>query len=260
MKPKKTIGIGWSVLLLSLMISLIELFIPGGTQGVFLFLAIMTWNVWVVSAHLVPFIRRKKQQREIKKLKAEEVRIAKNSNRPLEQALMLHVNLRITQCLQGIYPAATWSWYEKDPKQIVLNNGIGRIRVSGAGDYNYADIQIERTGAINCSMVQEMPELKIPKKTENPAPCKHPLNPQIWYEQQGREVLQNVITDLHSRGHATLTVSEDGSILIEENEESVPHDRLADFPTRNYWPQLVQVFQRDGLSAQSTPKGLQLTW
>lgn len=260
MKPKKKLGIGWSFLLLSLAITMIELFIPKGTQGVCLFFALMTWNVWLFSAHIVPFIQRKVQQREVRKQRAEAMKYAKEVNRPMELALMLHVNLRITESLHAIYPKATWSWVNDDPKQIVLNNGIGRIRVSGAGDYNFADIQIERTGTINCSMVQEMPELMLPAKAEGQYPIKRPLNPQIWYEQQGRTILQNVITDLHSRGHAALTVSEDGSILIEENEEAVTYRRLADFPTRKYWDQLVQVFQKDGLAAKIEPKGLQLTW
>ena len=72
--------------------------------------------------------------------------------------------------------------------------------------------------------------------------------------------MQDVITDLHSRGHAKLTVAEDGSIHIEENEETVTVNHLADFPAKSYWNQLIQVLQRDGLSAKIEPTGLQLTW
>lgn len=260
MKLKKTLGIGWSILLLSLVISLIELFIPIGTQGVILFLAIMTWNVWVISTHLVPFIRRRKQLKEIKQQKAEEAKIAKESKRSLALVMMLHVNLRITEKLHDTYPEATWAWCQKDPETVVMSGGIGRIRVNGVEDYEYADVKIELNGNISMSMVQQMPELKLPKKADPHSPAVAPMNPQIWYEQKGRSVLQNVITDLHSRGHSTLTVSEDGSIVIHVDDEDITQSHLSDFPAKRYWPQLVQVFQREGLAAQIIPKGVQVTW
>ena len=262
MKKKKSLGIGWSILLLSLTISLIDMLVPKGYQGAPFFLAIMAWNVWLVTRKIIPFAKRKKQQREEKKAAKEDKQAKQEAKdtRPVELVMMLHVNHRITDHLHTIYPNATWAWMEKNPQHLALYGGIGRIRVNGVEDYEYADVKIEPTGNITCSMVKQMPELRIERKAESSASTKQPLNPQIWYEKQGRTVLQNVITDLHSRGHAALTVSEDGSILIQENEEAVTVTHLADFPARNYWNQLVQVFQRDGLAAKIEPKGLQLTW
>lgn len=262
MKKKKSLGIGWSILLLSLTITLIDIFVPEGYQGAPFFLAIMAWNVWLFTRKIIPFFKRKKLQREEKKAHKEETLAQQESinTRAMESALNLHVNLRITECLHAIYPNTTWAWLEKDSMHLILQGGIGRIRVNGVEDYDCADVKFEKNGNISLSMVKQMPELRVHRKTDSTASPKQPLNPQIWYEKQGRAVLQNVITDLHSRGHATLTVSEDGSILIQDNEETVTHDRLAEFPARNYWPQLVQVFQRDGLAAKIEPTGLQLTW
>lgn len=262
MKKKKSLGIGWSILLLSLAISLIDMIVPEGYQGAPFFLAIVTWNVWLFKRKIIPFCKRKKQQREEKKANNDETLVQQDSVKAqaLVNALNLHVNLRITECLHAIYPNTTWAWLEKDSTNLILQGGIGRIRVNGVEDYDCADVKFEKNGSISLSMVKQMPELRVRRKTEPAATPKQPLNPQIWYEKQGRAVLQNVITDLHSRGHATLTISENGSILIEENEEAVTHGSLADFPAKSYWNQLVQVLQRDGLSAKIEPTGLQLTW
>lgn len=262
MKKKKTLGIGWSILLLTLTVSLIDMIVPRGYQGTLFFFAFVAWIVWLVTKKIIPFAQCKKQIREEKQAAKEERRakLESQDGRSMEQVMMLHLNHRITDHIHGIYPSATWSWLEKNPQQLALNGGIGRIRVKGVEDYEYADVKIEPTGKITCSMVHQMPELRIERKPQNDAADKQLLNPQIWYEKQGRAILQNVITDLHSRGHAALTICEDGKILIEENEEAVTHDHLANFPARTQWSQLVQVFQRDGLAAKIEPKGLQLTW
>lgn len=263
MKKKKSLGIGWSILLLSLTIALVDLIIPAGYQGAPAFLAIMAWNVWLVTCKIIPSVKRRRQLREEKKAAKEEKRAKQEAEdgRPVELVMMLHVNHRITDHIHAIYPNATWAWMEKNPQHLVLHGGIGRIRVNGIEDYEYADVKIEPTGKITCSMVKQMPELRIERKTQSDTANEKQLqNPQIWYEKQGRAVLQNVITDLHSRGHATLTVTDDGSILIQENEEAVTVNRLENFPAKSYWNQLVQVLQRDGLAAKIEAKGLQLTW
>ena len=260
MKKKKSLSVGMSILLLSFVISLIAIFIPDGIQGPVLFFTLVVWNVWVVCRKLIPFVRRKKQLQQLKAQKAEEAKLAKESNRPLALVMMLHVNLRITEKLHDIYPEATWAWCQKDPEAVVINGGIGRIRVNGVEDYEYADVKVELNGNISLSMVKQMPEMKLPKKNDSHSPAVAPMNPQIWYEQQGRKVLQNVITDLHSRGHSNLTVGEDGSIIVHVNDEDITQSHLMDFPAKRYWPQLIQVFQREGLAAQIIPKGVQVTW
>lgn len=43
-----------------------------------------------------------------------------------------------------------------------------------------------------------------------------PVDPQVWYEVQGRKVLEALITDLHSRGYNSLTIRENGDIAIQQ--------------------------------------------
>lgn len=256
MKPKKTLGVGKSILYLSLGISLIELIFPEYIQGALEFAAIIWWNIWCFNTHLLPYLRRKSQPNPLPY--QNDAEMFQNLQR-LESALMLHVNMRITDHLHNFYPNASWAWYETDPRYAVLNGGIGRIRFSNADGFTYADVMIERNGNISCSIVQPMTRTLFTPKTED-LPTIKTIDPQVWYEMQGRKVLHNVITDLHSRGHATLTVQDNGDIVISQDSEEIVHEHLASFPARDHWPQLVNVFQREGLAAQISPKGLQLNW
>lgn len=48
-----------------------------------------------------------------------------------------------------------------------------------------------------------------------------PVDPQIWYEKQGRSVLESLIADLHSRGHHSLTIRENGEIAIQQADSEI---------------------------------------
>ncbi len=93
-----------------------------------------------------------------------------------------------------------------------------------------------------------------------PPPNKQPVDPQIWYEVSGRTVLESVMADLNSRGHSSLTLHDDGSICIMQGQDEVSEEHLSNFPEKVYWPRLIQVFERNGLAAEVTAKGIQVSW
>ena len=95
---------------------------------------------------------------------------------------------------------------------------------------------------------------------ENLPPNQQPVDPQVWYEIQGRKVLETLMADLNSRGHSSLTLSEDGDVCVEQGEEATVQEHLSGFPAKVYWPRLVQVFERNGLAAEITAKGVQVSW
>ena len=37
-------------------------------------------------------------------------------------------------------------------------------------------------------------------------------------------------------------------------------EHLSNFPQKVYWPRLVQMFERNGLAAEITAKGIQVSW
>ena len=93
-------------------------------------------------------------------------------------------------------------------------------------------------------MVKIVPLSKVGGETnEDDAtpPNRQPVDPRIWYETQGRSVLEALISDLNSRGHSKLTLREDGDICIEQGEDAVSQEHLNNFPQKVYWPRLAAV-------------------
>ena len=87
-----------------------------------------------------------------------------------------------------------------------------------------------------------------------------PVDPQIWYEKQGRTVLENLIADLNSRGHNSLTIKENGEIAIQRADQEVKQAALENVPEKTYWTRLAKVFESEGLAAQITENGMVLSW
>ena len=72
---------------------------------------------------------------------------------------------------------------------------------------------LDQKANLSCALVKVVPVHGV---AEQPAPPnQQPVDPQIWYEVQGRAVLEKLVADLNSRGHSSLTLKEDGSICIQ---------------------------------------------
>lgn len=178
-----------------------------------------------------------------------------------EQLLLCHVNHRISARLLAAHPDATWEWCVKDPVQLICKGGTGRIRVFGIPDYDYADIRLDRHANLGCNLLRVMPlDGQDGNEGKKLPPNKQPVDPRIWYEEQGRELLERLVADLNSRGHSSLTLTEDGGICIHEDTEEVSVGRFASFPEKVYWPGLVKALEGDGLAADASAQGIQVTW
>ena len=121
---------------------------------------------------------------------------------------------------------------------------------------------MDQNASITCNMLKMVPlsEAGGGEPEDIIPPNKQPVDPQIWYEVQGRKVLEALVADLNSRGHSRLTIHEDGDICVEEDTEEVAKEHLAGFPEKTYWSRLLQVFERNGLAAEVTAKGIQISW
>ena len=93
-------------------------------------------------------------------------------------------------------------------------------------------------------------------------PNQQPVDPQVWYDVEGREVLERVIADLDSRGHSSLTLKEDGSVCVHEDDDTkdIPQEHLTAFPPKVYWPRLGQVLESEGLSARVQDTEIAVSW
>ena len=243
-----------------------------GLWQVWLLLGVISlWGLWVVGILLLPYLKKAKRYklRRKQKQKRLEQGIIGNTyqipeiNDPINLILLRHVNHRISAYLRAAYPDAKWEWCEKDPEKLATHGGTGRIRVFGIPDFNYAEVKLDQQAHISCTMVKIVPLSELQSGTVDGAelpPNQQPVDPQIWYEVQGRQVLEDLIADLHSRGHSSLTLKEDGEICVWEDDQEVSQESFKSFPAKVYWPRLVQVFEKEGLAASVTASGIEVSW
>lgn len=269
MKQKASIWSGVSLLVTAVLA--IMAFVRGDAQLWLLTAAFAIWAIWAYIVFGLPYLRRqeeKKQQAKRRRKREEQAARLSGFNvpeTPVHTGLVLlrHVNFRISAYLQSIYPDATWEWCEETPEKVITEGGVGRIRVFSVPDFNYADIQFDQQANIRCSMLKVVPMSEIAhtdKAAPKPAPPPQPVDPQIWYEANGRKVLEDLITDLHSRGHSSLTIKDNGDICIMQGSTEKPQSAFESLPEKVYWPRLVKVFEREGLAASVTDDKIILSW
>ena len=145
-----------------------------------------------------------------------------------------------------------------DPELFVTHGGTGRIRLYGVPDYDFADVTLDRQGGLRCSLVKVAPL----DASQAASPNRQTLDPRVWYEFQGRSILEDIIADLDSRGHSSLTMNEDGSIRIQpaDGSEEIARDAFPSFPEKVYWPRLVNVLNQEGLTADMQDTGILVSW
>lgn len=229
------------------------------------------WGLWVFMALGLPALRIRRnrwgwKQQEMKAEKArksaEAERSAAENDPEAAQALLRHVNRRISDQLKSLYPEARWEWRTKKPTLLAIHGGIGRIRVYGVPEYEYADVELEQNGTLSCSLVKRLVPASSEQEAQPQAPNQQDADPQEWYERQGRETLETLIADLDSRGHHCLFLKEDGSICVRpmEGDEETIQDTLKDFPEKRLWDKLVKVLENAGLAAATREDCITVAW
>jgi len=250
MKSKKTIW-GSVGLLVGVVVAILAV-VRGPWLLPLLLSTFAVWGLWLLWTRALPFQRAMKAQRQREQ--------AGNFNRSLAQTLLCHVNYRVSDCLKAGYPDARWEWMMRDPALFVAQGGTGRIRVYGITDYDFADVTVEQSGKLSCSLVKLAPVQKA--KEEPLPPNRQDLDPQLWYDAHARQVLERLVADLDSRGHSSLSLKEDGSICIcpKGDGEEVKQGVLANFPAKGLWPRLAEILEQEGLAATVQDNCIAITW
>jgi len=181
----------------------------------------------------------------------------------METKLLHHVNCRISAYLQSAYPGVTWEWCAEDPAKLAVEGGTGRIKLDGVPDYNYANVTLDGFDRIGCEMMKIVPLAAI-GKAGGSAPAKagygQAVDPQVWYDFQGKKTLERCVGDLHSHGHSSLLIRETGELCFTQSGSEVIHDRFSSFPGKSVWDALANVIQSHGLSASVTGDGIVVSW
>lgn len=244
-------------ILIGVVIAILAL-LRGNWATAALIAAFAAWGLWLVWTQLLPAWRANREYRcRERQLHRQQV-MSECSDSGVSVVLLRHVNHRISEHLRSVYPNAHWEWTMSDPASFVSYGGTGRIRVYGVPDYDYADVTLDRQGSLRCSLVKVAPL----DGTQAASPNQQPLDPRVWYEFEGRSILENLIADLRSRGHSSLTMNEDGSICIqpENGGEEIAKESFATFPEKVYWPRLVQVLEQEGLAADMRDSDILVSW
>ena len=75
-----------------------------------------------------------------------------------------------------------------------------------------------------------------------------------------KKKLENLIGQLHAKGHHKLYINENGQIYIQNGDTAEIKDCFDYFPPRNYWDVLISIFQKDELTAKEKDQALELSW
>lgn len=274
MKRKNLFGGGISFLIVAVLA--VMAFIRGPEQIWYLAGVFAIWGIYMIAAVLLSNknrIHASIEQRRLKKQYDRENRRAATfqtngfhvpevDDAPVGTVLLRHVNHRISAYLKSAYPNITWEWLSEDPEQLVAKGGTGRIRLFGIPDFNFAEVVFDQRAGINCDMMRIVPltELdKAPGVSEKPRPDQ-PVDLEVWYSIQGKEVLETCVADLNSRGHASLIIKENGEICVRQADNETVQNKLKNLPGKNLWNGLVKVLEKDGLSASVADNGIKVSW
>ena len=253
MKQKLSLGGSISVLI-GAVIAILAL-LRGPVQTVLLLIACSLWGLWIMLTLLRPAWKanRAYRQREEQEKKTQGM----FSGRKMANLLLCHVNYRVTDSLKSVYPDARWEWTMRDPALVIVQGGTGRIRIYGVQDYDFADVTLDQTGKISCAMVKV-----VPVQGQGAPSGQPPVDPQAWYELEGRSILDQLIADLRSRSHNSLTLNEDGSITIQPvaGGNEITKGTFSSFPDKVYWPRLADVLEQEGLTTDVQASRIVVSW
>ena len=255
MNQKISLGSSLSILI-GVIVAILAL-LRGPAQTVLLLVTFALWGFWVVFALLRPAWRTNRAYRSREERTAREQEAFSGMNLP--GTLLCHVNYRISDYLRGAYPNARWEWTMNDPALFIAHGGTGRIRLYGVPDYEYADVTLDQKGSLSCSLVKIVPVQGSDQDTPSGPPSP---DFSVWFELEGRDVLETLIADLHSRGHSSLTLNEDGSISVQQSADGrkTTKHAFATFPEKVYWPRLADTLAQEGLSADVQDSGIVVSW
>lgn len=179
---------------------------------------------------------------------------------PLATALICQIGHRITDKLRSAYPQATWNWEKQPSIKRLLSGQTIRIQLMQAGDYTHAEINLDSYGSIQFHLliIKDLSGSSVPeddgKETEPPTDCAS------WYELIGKDILQQVITDLNARGYSSLSINENGDVFIMEKDTPVIKERFDNFPGRKYWKELSKILEENELKVKNQGSTLVLSW
>lgn len=177
--------------------------------------------------------------------------------------LLRHVNHRISAYLKGVCPDSTWEWVTPDPVKEVLQAGEGRIKLFGVQDFNEAMVTFDKHAGIDFHLMRVVPLAVLQGKESEDydrVPASLPVDVDAWYDVSGKSILEDLVTDLHSRGYNKLVIKGNGDVCVTQGNTEIVQDTLSNMPEAVHWPLLAKVMNKNGLAAAVESTGIVLAW
>lgn len=183
-------------------------------------------------------------------------------------AALQHTNCRISDKLRSVYPDAVWEWASEAPESIALKGGEGRIHLSGTGEYNYADVTIDQLLNISFQLLKIVTLEQAAMGAASAAPVAAQKDADVetsdvaaWLDLVGRSRIDELLTEVNSRGHRRLFIEEGGAAYVIEDGAPSKQGIIPKMPAVKHWGRLVELLTTEG-ELQATMDGQQicLSW
>lgn len=185
----------------------------------------------------------------------------------MQQAAVRHLNCRITDRIQTVFPDATWDWVCADVAQLALTGGTGRIRIKKADAYNFADVSLNATARLRLTLLQAVeleqiqPRVKSKEEKEESGEGAVPAaDVEAWCDLVGRGPLYDLSSRLAEKGFKALSIDEDGAVCAVNGELQEPQFKLGEMPPKRFWERLAALLTDDVHKAEVYENSLLLKW
>ena len=173
----------------------------------------------------------------------------------IQDFLFKNVNFRITEKLKKFYPEATWMW---DSNLNIYNTNLknARIRTSNTGKYNLADVNFLSDGEIHFKMLNVLELGNEESKEEELSE----YDIKTWYDTFAFNTINEIVNEIYSQGYKKMEITEDGRILIKEQNTDVEYGKIDNMLNKKLWNELIRCFKADKIEAKVSNDKLLLSW
>lgn len=243
-----------------LVLFIVLLFAPGQIERTVIALAGTAGSIFFLLVSMLPrlsipaFLKNRSLPRNQKQWEEE----SESGTYDMETLLIRQVSFQITDKLKAAFPEATWEFTKPLTAEQLLKGKAFRVHTIHTGDYNFAEITLDKYGHLNLAMMT-LKTLTPQEARQTPDSPVH-IDPEAWYSLIGRPLLMELIGDLQARGHQKLFINEAGDIFILNGNTPEVKNTFEHFPPKDYWAALTDIFIRDELKAKETENTLELSW
>ena len=232
---------------------------------------VLIWLVAELSLAIGRSSRNRKQHQLLRRLAepTETPALTQVSKEPESQELFLirQINYRVTEQLKSSYPMVSWVWQTQPEVGELCQGGTWRICLSNTEPFNFGEVQITKQGKLEITLLQivalgtSTSAVRVEPEDLTDAELLERVDVKAWYQEQGEQVLSQIIDNLNTQGHRQILIKEDGAVCITTSSaEELVVDSVLNFPPRKTWTEFCQLLSEDEITASVKPEGLLMAW